>query len=324
MVKVSLCTSYILSLQNGVAGSRGSKHTATVISAIFDPEINEHTPEEVLTAWKVSLTEVSRYVVPTRQMVDSGGSHVVVHRAFLHMTYNSLLFALHHFLLQQKASSNPANMGSGSQAAVRIAATNISTIASALYDLDLIRYLPSPTITVLLPAIVSHLSDALAPASSLRHESLERFHRCMQCMAALRDMYAAADYSTAFLQDAIMRAPIGPQAAHTSIAQENRSITTAPVPEPVSPGHLHRRASVREPNTIDLVPSNVRQSISQTSPLSTATADDWQLNSSMMEYGYLRPTPMPFTGDESLFATSHESDNQQMFSPGWFLNAGTN
>jgi hypothetical protein len=321
LAKLALCTSYILSIQNGVAGSRGSKHTATVIANTFDPDVNDHTSEQVLTAWKESIAEKSRYLVPTRNMVDSGDSHVLVHRAFLHMTYNSLLFAVHRFPLQQEDFSTPARIAAASQAVIRVAATNICAIASALEDLDLLRYLPSPTITVLLPAIMSHLSDALAPASSLHHWSLKQFHRCMQFMAALREMYAAADYSTAFLQCAILRAPIGPERVHVSNTRERReSILTAPVQDSILPLQPRRSVSVQELVSVEPMPTNGRRTISQTSPLSTNTPENWQLSTLMTEYGYLMPTPVPFAGDEGLFTTPHESDNQQVFSPGWFLN----
>ncbi|KPI40699.1 Cutinase transcription factor 1 beta [Cyphellophora attinorum] len=325
LAKLALCTSYILSIQNGVAGSRGSKHTATVIANTFDSDVNDHTSEQVLTAWKESIAEQSRYLVPARQMVESGDSHVLVHRAFLHMTYNSLLFAVHRFPLQQEDFSTPARIAAASQAVIRVAATNICAIASALEDLDLLRYLPSPTITVLLPAIMSHLSDALAPASSLHHWSLKQFHRCMQFMAALRDMYAAADYSTAFLQCAIMRAPIGPERVHVSNTRERRgSMITAPVQDSVSPFPPRRSTSIQEVDSTDLMATKARRANSQTSPLSTSTPDNLQLSSLMTEYGYLMPTPVPFAGDEDLFTTLHESENQQMFSPGWFLSGSAN
>ena len=68
--------------------------------------------------------------------------------------------------------------------------------------------LPTVGITVLLPAIIIHLLDIKAPDEHTRRTALHGFCQCMQIMSQLRDIYAAADYSTAFLEATIRKAEI--------------------------------------------------------------------------------------------------------------------
>ena len=227
MAKLSLCISHILSVQYGVTSSKGSTRTATMLFVDLLKPGNDQiqASAKTLQEWKDRLPEAAQYVMPTLHDVDSGDSCLVLNRAFLHMVYYAALSSLYRSQLLPSTGMLPraarSNVIDVSRKAVRLAGTKITTIASTLHNLDLVRYLPSPSITVLLPAIVIHLLDVLAPEKFLRRQSLQDFCKCMQIMAALRDMYAAADYSTAFLQAAIQRTEIGPVAPQTDEDREN-------------------------------------------------------------------------------------------------------
>ena len=231
--KLCMCISHILSVQDGVTSSKGSTRTATILFAnSLEPGDDQiQASAKALQEWKDRLPEAAQYVTPTLHDVESSNSCLVLNRAFLHMVYYAALSSLHRSqflpstgMLPRAARSNVVDV---SRKAVRLAATKITTIAGTLHNLDLVRYLPSPGITVLLPAIVIHLLDVLAPEKSLRRKSLQDFCKCMQIMAALRDMYAAADYSTAFLQAAIQRTEIGPMAPQTDEDRENCNVITS-------------------------------------------------------------------------------------------------
>jgi hypothetical protein len=186
---------------------------------------------KALQEWKDRLPEAAQYVTPTLHDVDSSNSCLVLNRAFLHLIYYATLSSLHRSQLLPSTAMLPraarANNIDASREGVRLAACEITTIAGTLHDLGLVRYLPSPSITVLLQAIVTHLLDVLAPKEFLRLKSLRDFCKCMQIMAALRDMYAAADYSTAFLQDAIQRTDIGPAMPQTEEDREDCNVITS-------------------------------------------------------------------------------------------------
>jgi hypothetical protein len=233
MAKLCMCIHHILSVQYGVASSKGSTRTATMLFAkSLEPGDDQiQASVKALQEWKDRLPEAAQYVAPTLHDVDSSNRYLVLNRAFLHMVYYAALSSLHRSQLLPSTGMLPhaarSNVVDVSHKAVRLAATKITTIAGTLHNLDLVRFLPSSSITVLLPAIVIHLVDVLAPERFLRLQSLQDFCKCMQIMAALRDMYAAADYSTAFLQAAIQRTEIGPMTPQTDGDRENCNLITS-------------------------------------------------------------------------------------------------
>ena len=90
----------------------------------------------------------------------------MLNRAFLRMVYYAALSSLRWSDLLPSPGLPPPgahpNVADVCHEAVRLAAIKITEIAGTLYSLHLVRYLPLPTITVLLHAIVIHLLDVLA------------------------------------------------------------------------------------------------------------------------------------------------------------------
>ena len=150
--------------------------------------------------------------------------------SLLHMIYYATTSALHRPQVLPSTAMPPRNTQSDvlevSRKSVRKAASEITSIANTLYKLDLVRYLPTTGITVLLPAIIIHLLDIKAPDESTRRTSLQGFCQCMQIMAKLRDIYAAADYSTAFLEAAIRKAEITIPQKSNEIKEPRNVITS--------------------------------------------------------------------------------------------------
>lgn len=186
--------------------------------------------DEALQEWKDNLPQEAHYVVPMWNDVESGDGYMVLNRSLLHMIYYSTLSALHRPQVLPSSGMPPrdtkAEVLDVSRKAVRLAASEITSIASTLYNLDLVRLLPTTGITVLLPAVIIHLLDIKAPDENTRRASLQGFCQCMQTMARLRDIYAAADYSTAFLEAAIRKAEITlPQKSNE--VKEPRNVITS-------------------------------------------------------------------------------------------------
>ena len=165
-----------------------------------------------LQAWYDNLPSEAQYVTPAWTDVTAGDSSLVLNRCLLHMMYFATLSALHRpQVLPSPTSTTPsasAELIEMARRSVRLAASEITDIANSLDRLGLVKCLPTTGITVLLPAIIIHLLDIKAPEEVTRRSSLKGFCDCMQIMAKLRDMYAAADYSTAFLEAAIRKADI--------------------------------------------------------------------------------------------------------------------
>ena len=237
--KLCIAMSHVLSVQysvlhnnHGVLSEEGSTRTTMMLVAKkLEPGIDEvEQCDKELQEWKDGLSEDAQYVVPTWQDIDAGDESIVLNRSLLHMIYYATLSALHRPQVLPSTAlpqrSPPSDMVDVSRRAVRLAAAEITNIANTLYNLDMVPNLPTTGITVLLPAIIIHLLDIKANDAVTRRASLKGFCECMQIMAKLRDIYAAADYSTAFLEAAIRKAEITlPQ--KTNEVKDSRNIITS-------------------------------------------------------------------------------------------------
>lgn len=235
--KLCICISNVLSVQYSVLQnqSAAASENSTRSTMSLQPKKGESTTEvqacdEALQDWKNGLPEEAHYVVPMWNDVESGDGYMVLNRSLLHMIYYSTLSALHRPQVLPSSGMPPrdakADVIDVSRKAVRLAASEITSIASTLYNLDLVRLLPTTGITVLLPAVIIHLLDIKAPDETTRRSSLQGFCQCMQTMARLRDIYAAADYSTAFLEAAIRKAEISLPSKPNEM-KETRNVITS-------------------------------------------------------------------------------------------------
>lgn len=219
--KLCICISHVLSTQysvlhnnHGVLSAEGNTRTTMMLVAKkSDPEVcGVKTCDEELRTWRENLAPEAEYKEALPQDVQPGDRCMVLNRSLLHMIYYATLSALHRPQVLPSAGYPQRPTASEvleiSRRNVRQAATEITNIAQNLANLDLVRYFPTTGITVLLPAIIIHLLDIKAPDEATRRASLQGFCQCMQIMSRLRDIYAAADYSTAFLEAAIRKAEI--------------------------------------------------------------------------------------------------------------------
>ncbi|KAF2272569.1 uncharacterized protein EI97DRAFT_205549 [Westerdykella ornata] len=237
--KLCLCISHVLSKQycvlNNAQGMMNDRTTMMLLPKKLDPETSQVKDcDEELQKWVNELPEAAQYTDE-----PSGDKTLDLHRALLHMVFFTTLSALHRPQVlpsshggSATSTSKPA-LGSDvlevSRRNVRRAASAITSIAQRLDQQNLVKYLPTTGVTVLLPAIIIHLLDIKAPEEETRRASLRGFCQCMTVMGKLRDLYAAADYSTAFLEAAIRKAGIhiAPMAS-----QANNAATAVPVAKP--------------------------------------------------------------------------------------------
>ena len=180
----------------------------------LDPETSEvKACDEELQSWVNGLPAEAQYSENL-----SGVAAIDLARSLLHMVFFTTLSALHRPQVLPSSQGGPVstptpvNIDSDlldvSRRNVRRAASAITSIAQRLDTAGLVRYLPTSGVTVLLPAIIIHLLDIKAPEEETRRTSLRGFCQCMAVMGKLRDLYAAADYSVAFLEAAIRKAGI--------------------------------------------------------------------------------------------------------------------
>lgn len=265
--KLCLCISHVLSKQycvlNNNQGLLNDRTTMMLLPKKLDPQKSDvkHCDAE-LKKWQDELPDEAKY-----EEASSGNKSIDLHKSLLHMVFYTTLSALHRPQVLPSApvagcsNEEASELLESSRRHVRTAATAITGIAQKLDSLDLVRFLPTTGVTVLLPAIIIHLLDIKSPDEETRRTSLRGFCQCMQVMGKLRDLYAAADYSTAFLEAAIRKAGI-------SIAP------IPPPPEPPAPVNVPAsNASGKDATTVDdLINASRRMDGSgQTAPYNTIT-----------------------------------------------------
>lgn len=216
--RLCLCISHVLSKQycvlNNNQGLQNDRTTMMLLPKKLDPETSEvKSCDEELQSWVKELKDEAKY---SEEL--TGENALDVNRALLHMVFFTTLSALHRPQVLPSSHGGPASVPVKANVAsdildvsrrnVRRSASAITSIAQRLDQADLVKYLPTTGVTVLLPAIIIHLLDIKAPEEETRRASLRGFCQCMAVMGKLRDLYAAADYSTAFLEAAIRKAGI--------------------------------------------------------------------------------------------------------------------
>lgn len=278
--KLCLCISHVLSKQycvlNNNQGMVNDRTTMMLLPKKLDPETCEvQVCDEELEEWVQNLPEEAK---PRDTL--TGCNSLDLNRSLLHMVFFTTLSALHRpQVLPSSPTAAPTTPDAielleRSRRNVRRAATEITSLASTLDQADLVKYLPTTGVTVLLPAIIIHLLDIKAPEEATRRASLRGFCQCMQVMGKLRDLYAAADYSTAFLEAAIRKAgihiapfPAGAGDKNSSHAARKPSPVTS-VEDLVDAGRRMDMASMPPPartnNNLTPPPDNTKETLTAT------------------------------------------------------------
>ncbi|KAF2131603.1 hypothetical protein P153DRAFT_416575 [Dothidotthia symphoricarpi CBS 119687] len=235
--RLCLCISQVLSKQycvlNNNHGLQNDRTTMMLLPKKLDPETSEvQSCDEQLQKWVEELPVEAQY-----SDKFCGEAAIDLARSLLHMVFFTTLSALHRPQVlpnsQSSSARTPSKVNAESDALdvsrrnVRRSASAITSIAQRLDSGDLVKYLPTAGVTVLLPAIIIHLLDIKAPEEETRRISLRGFCTCMAVIGKLRDLYAAADYSVAFLEAAIRKAGI-------HIAPMTATTSSMPKPSPIN------------------------------------------------------------------------------------------
>ena len=214
--KLCLCISHVLAAQYSVLSHKFGGTTETTMMLVPKKSTAESLEvadcDQELQRWYQNLGEDLRYRMPgsKKRANEHDGEVLTLHRALLCMTFLTTSSALHRpqVLPATPSPTVAASLQELSRKRVREAATEITEVAQDLHDLDLVRFLPTSGVTVLLPAVIIHLLDIKSNDTTVRNASLRRFYQCMQVLQRLREMYASADFAFSFLEAAIRKANI--------------------------------------------------------------------------------------------------------------------
>jgi len=217
--KLCICVSHMLKAQYSVLNRDGMRADNTTDSTMMlfpnktlDNVANVHGVDLELTKWFSNLPRICQYRPLAPYDVQNGKSTVAVQRNLLHMVYQTTVSALHRpqFLPTTQPNAAPVSrqIQEVSRMRVRDAAGQITRMAAELHQFRLERYLPTTGVTVILPAMIIHLLEMKSPSQDIRIKATKGFRQCMKVMEKLRDIYAAADFATGFLDAALRKAAI--------------------------------------------------------------------------------------------------------------------
>jgi hypothetical protein len=215
---VRLCgiIGHVLAVQYDVLGRRFGISTETTMmlmpktsaSGIF--QVMECDQE--LDRWHENLTNGIEYENPEsrEEIAERDAGDLNLHRALLAMLYLTASSALHRPQLQSALPSSAvaASLLQLSRKRVKEAATRISQIAADLYELDLIRFLPPTGVTVLVPAILVHLSDIGSKDKIVRSNGIRQSRACVLSLRRLREIYSSADFAWSVVETAYHNANV--------------------------------------------------------------------------------------------------------------------
>ena len=208
--KLCVCITNVLDLQyssqlstgsgNDPAGARHQKHID--ISGVLSCDAN-------LEEWSRQLPIEAQY--SSWPALDDNKWRVLsLNRALLRLNYLTVISALHRpLVLSAKTRSHGQyDLMRTSHSKVRYSAIKTTEIIQQLFSRDLVTYLSTESVTVLVPAVIVHLMDAKSPDDNARLASIKRINSCMQVFNQLRETYAAAEYAMILLQKAIQKAQL--------------------------------------------------------------------------------------------------------------------
>ncbi|KJZ74230.1 Cutinase transcription factor 1 beta [Hirsutella minnesotensis 3608] len=234
--KLCICISHMLTAQYSVLirDKMRPENTTNSTMMLFPNKQPENVEglgaiDLELCAWAESLPANCRYRPLNPLDVKDGRATIAVQRTLLHMVFHTTVSALHRpqFLpaspLQAPTASRQAQ--EMSRLRVRDAASQITRMATQLHHLRLERFLPTTGVTVILPAMIIHLLEMKNPIPQERERATRGFRQCMRVMEKLREIYAAADYASGFLDAALRKAAIDINAGQSPLAMVKQTPT---------------------------------------------------------------------------------------------------
>lgn len=158
-----------------------------------------------LDAWLSGLPKDAQFIPPSIHNFRDGEDVLLLRGAMLRMLYHATNSAL---LRPWAAMSNVQSKSrvewcNTARTKMHEAAAGIIHIMQGLNQLNLTRFLPQSGLSVILPAAVAHLPNTTSDNPSIRETSIYNFHRCIQVLQGLKDIYPAADLEVANIEAAI-------------------------------------------------------------------------------------------------------------------------
>ncbi|KAH6845492.1 fungal-specific transcription factor domain-containing protein [Chaetomium sp. MPI-CAGE-AT-0009] len=220
--KLCMLIGDMLKVQYSVLSRSGMRPEHTTNSThMLLPNKNPENMEEVenvdhhLQDWFASLPDTCQHRTLDASSTTDGNQVLSVQRNLLHMIYHTTISALHRPLFlpasPTEGPSTPIEVQETARQRVREAAEHITRMAADLRQHGLERFLPTTGVTVILPAMIVHMLDTKSPDAETRAGAIQGLKECLVVMSNLRNIYAAADFATGFLDALLRKGMLGQQ-----------------------------------------------------------------------------------------------------------------
>lgn len=171
---------------------------------------NHMMPE--LSMWADSLPSCCQYQPLTISNTRGVGITISVQRVLLHMLYHVTQWVFH----TQYPTPGPdgkgnklfLHTGEGSWMMVQRAAERVTQFTIELHQFQLYKFLPSITVTSMMPSIVINLVEMQGPSPSSRIHAAESLRQCILVLEQLRGTYSTAYAAAWFINAALRKAPL--------------------------------------------------------------------------------------------------------------------
>ncbi|KAJ6104122.1 hypothetical protein N7523_010442 [Penicillium sp. IBT 18751x] len=207
-----------------------------------------------LDSWLSSLPKDAQFIPQSKTNFRDGEDVLLLHGAMLRMLFHATTSALHRPWAagSKDQSKSRLEMRDTARTKMQDAAAGITHIIQGLNQLNLTRFLPQSGVTVILPAAVAHLSNSMSDNPAVRESSISNFHRCIQVLHCLKDIYPAANIEFANLEAAtkaqsancnsntffqIMQYNFAPPTSPININTRNKSADSMISPRPRAKSH---------------------------------------------------------------------------------------
>ncbi|KAF7594383.1 hypothetical protein BBP40_009364 [Aspergillus hancockii] len=159
-----------------------------------------------LDSWVSSLPKDAQFIPASKTNFNDGEEVLLLHGAMVRMLYHATISALYRpwaYGFNKGQSKSRIELTNTARTKMHDAAIGITHIIQGLNQLNLTRFLPQSGVTVIIPATVLHLANSMSDNPTVREASIRNFHRCVQVLQGLKELYPAADMEVANIEAAV-------------------------------------------------------------------------------------------------------------------------
>ncbi|KAI0157669.1 transcription factor CTF1 [Xylariaceae sp. FL1272] len=291
--RLCLCVSHLLDAQYSISPRTNAPPDDTINSRMMLAPNEQCDNMDAVAVCDAELHEWMRTLPPCCEPrsievsdLNPGRVTMIIQRSLLHLTYCTAVSALHRPQFLRKSPKVTEEAQSYARLRVWESARGITSIISELLGHDLVKYLPTTSVTVILPAMIIHMLQMKVPNTRMQQEAKQGFNGCMEAMKRLSELYAAADYAIVFLSAAMDKCLSDPKSMLLAQHLHSRGKGKGSVN---SNDTSNSSLPLQYPNIVDFAPSGVETmttppSESDSYPMESQTLPDFEGVSSLDAY----------------------------------------